>query len=528
MDAMRGMGFLACCLLVAGALPPAAAAGDYAVSARWARTGSTWQVAVELQVDEPWHVYADGRLEVRLDGQSVTGRFAPPAISLPDGFGGSDPVYTGRVNALFGPMDGAQPVRVQVTSQACSDKSCLPPRTFSLVLAPAGYAAVTGTEATAEDAATNSDWLAGARIAATATGYLPADEFRAFLARARGIEAAAPAAGRWRQFLENPAGFLARHGEWVTLLLVLVGGLLLNLTPCVLPMIPINLAIIGAGVRAGSRRRGLLLGTAYGAGMALVYGVLGVVVVLTGGVFGALQSSPFFSLTMAVLFAALSLAMFDVIPLDLSRFQSGGAAGRGMGAALVAGGVSSLLAGACVAPVVTAVLLLSGSLYHDGSKGLALLLPFLLGIGMALPWPFAGAGLSVLPKPGGWMVWVKHGFGILIAIMGLYYGWLAYTGFAVRHEAGELLAGDQEGWRQRLEQARVSRKPLLLDFKASWCKSCHKMDRTTFRDPAVRKLLEQFVFVRISTEDPSHEPAVGMVRAFGVSGLPTYIVVEAH
>ena len=55
------------------------------------------------------------------------------------------------------------------------------------------------------------------------------------------------------------------RGPLAILLLVLVGGLALNLTPCVLPMIPINLAIIGAGAQAGSRGRGFLLGSAYGA-----------------------------------------------------------------------------------------------------------------------------------------------------------------------------------------------------------------------------------------------------------------------
>src|SRR5262249_4913844 len=76
------------------------------------------------------------------------------------------------------------------------------------------------------------------------------------------------------------------------LLIVLIGGVALNLTPCVLPMIPINLAIIGAGTQAGigegfpSRARGFLLGATYGGAMAFVYGVLGLIVVLTAGTFG--------------------------------------------------------------------------------------------------------------------------------------------------------------------------------------------------------------------------------------------------
>ena len=379
-------------------------------------------------------------------------------------------------------------------------------------------------------AATAAGWLQGARTAGTAAGYLNRDDFLDFLAHSRGMGSTAPRSW-FRQFLDDPVIFVANRGIAWTLLLVLLGGLLLNLTPCVLPMIPINLAIIGAGARAGSRTRGLALGAAYGAGIALVYGALGMVVVLTGSVFGALQSSPVFSGVMAAIFLVLALAMFDVIPIDLTRFQRGGGAGGGFVAASVAGGLSALLAGACVAPVVAAVLLLAGTFYHDGTK-IAVLLPFMLGMGMALPWPFAGAGMAVLPKPGAWMLWVKYSFGVLIAVMGIYYGWLTYTGFATRTPAAtpgnELLAGDMAGWQERLAEAKTERQPLLLDFHASWCQNCEVMDRTTFRDPAVRKALEQFIVVRVSTEHPDKEPALGMCQAFGVSGLPTYVVVESR
>jgi len=70
-------------------------------------------------------------------------------------------------------------------------------------------------------------------------------------------------------------GLFEGQGPIAILLIVFLGGLALNLTPCVLPMIPINLAIIGAGAQAGSRRRGFLLGLTYGGAMAFVYGVLG-------------------------------------------------------------------------------------------------------------------------------------------------------------------------------------------------------------------------------------------------------------
>ena len=169
------------------------------------------------------------------------------------------------------------------------------------------------------------------------------------------------------------------RGPLAILLLVFLGGLALNLTPCVLPMIPINLAIIGAGAQAGSRGRGFLLGAAYGAAMALVYGVLGLVVILTAGTFGTINSSPWFNLGIAVLFVVLGLAMFDVITIDFSRFSSGfrpGESSRGTFLlAFTMGAVAALLAGACVAPVVIQVVLFSSNLYATGTT-IALALPF--------------------------------------------------------------------------------------------------------------------------------------------------------
>ena len=146
-------------------------------------------------------------------------------------------------------------------------------------------------------------------VAGTAGGYLGKDEFLRFVQNAeRGV---------------NERGMFEGRGPIAILLIVFLGGLALNLTPCVLPMVPINLAIIGAGARAGSRGRGFLLGAAYGGAMALVYGVLGLVVILTAGTFGTINSSPWFNLGIAILFVFLGLAMFDVFMIDFSGLSSG-------------------------------------------------------------------------------------------------------------------------------------------------------------------------------------------------------------
>jgi thiol:disulfide interchange protein DsbD len=256
----------------------------------------------------------------------------------------------------------------------------------------------------------------------------------------------------------------------------------------------------------------------------VVYGLLGIVAAVAGGVFGALQGSPYFNAAVAVVFIVLGLSLFDLFAIDFSRLQgSGGAGGKGgMVAAAVAGGFAALLAGACVAPVVVAVLLLSASLYGQGITAGALL-PLGLGIGMALPWPFAGMGLSCLPKPGAWMETMKRVLGLFVLALALYYGWVAWQGFRAVTVVGSIQAGDFEAWQREVAVAREEGKPLMVDFWATWCKNCHALERRTFRDSAVAERLKEFHVIRVQTERPDEEPGKAMTEAFEVRGLPTIL-----
>jgi thiol:disulfide interchange protein len=440
--------------------------------------------------------------------------------------------------------------------QACDDKMCFQPRTerfeWQVRVLPAGAAVARSEDAifkalstgritdppapeaiplpgSSPAAATPAGdngaiaRLANFEVQGTTGGYLASDDFVQFIR-----DAEAGVANR---------GLFDGRGPLAILLIILVGGLALNLTPCVLPMIPINLAIIGAGAQAGSRRRGFLLGSTYGAAMAVVYGALGLIVVLTAGTFGTINSSPWFNLGIAVLFVVLALAMFDVIDIDFSKYSSKlqNPTQRGtFGLAFFMGAVAALLAGACVAPVVIQVVLFSSSLYASGTT-LALALPFVLGLGMAIPWPIAGAGLAALPKPGAWMVRVKQAFGILILATAAYYGYLSYTLFDnLRVNADEVSGSVQEmlekGWTSSLaaglEQAEREGKPVLIDFWATWCKNCLTMDQTTLQDPAVAAALEGYVKIKFQAEDLDAEPARSALKHFNAVGLPTYAIIK--
>jgi len=266
--------------------------------------------------------------------------------------------------------------------------------------------------------------------------------------------------------------------------------------------------------------------------MAVVYGVLGTIVVLTAGTFGTLNSSPWFNLGIAVLFIALSLAMFDIFTIDFSRFAKGPGSGARRGSFALAfgmGAVAALLAGACVAPVVLQVVLFSSDLYSKGTP-IALGLPFLLGIGMAVPWPFAGAGIAALPKPGAWMVRVKQAFGVIILATAAYYGYEAFGQFRAATVTAAAQSTVKDGWYHSLPDAlaaaKAQNKPVFVDMWATWCKNCYVMDETTFQDPAVQASLDKYIKVKFQAEDPDAEPAKGLMARWDTVGLPTYVILS--
>lgn len=539
------------------------------VASDGAHAGTEVRAALQVQLPDGFHVQSDKPRDPSLiptvltvdppPGVTVVEVVYPPSIDLTQA-GVDQPLavfdreFTIGLRLAVGrdvpPGEFTIPARLRY--QACNDTTCFAPATaetrWTVRVVTAGtalteqHADVVGRLAFGQGAASAPE-VAAARegagtiagdaglaqldnfvVLASNGGYVGTEDFLAFLHDAEtGVK---------------PSGLLDGRGPLAILLIVFLGGLALNLTPCVLPMIPINLAIIGAGAQAGSRRRGFLLGSTYGGAMAIVYGVLGLIVILTASTFGTINSSPWFNAGIAALFVVLGLAMFDVIAIDFSslssRFQPGATARGSFALAFTMGGVAALLAGACVAPVVIQVVLFSSDLYATGTAS-ALVLPFVLGIGMAVPWPIAGAGLSALPKPGLWMVRVKQAFGILILGTAIYYGYLAYGLFANRWVDASSVASSVEekvkaGWHASLADglavATREQKPVLVDLWATWCKNCLTMDKTTFADPAVTAALDGYVKIKFQAEDPDAEPTKSVMARFNAIGLPTYVILR--
>jgi len=523
----HGIGIAAALLLLAGS---AGAQEPFGIAiATEGDSAPPRRLRVALTVPANHYLYAD-EVAIEPHGLAWTVANRPrPRHHFDPFFEKKTAIYDRDVQFVYDlPAESPAEWTVTVSLQGCNESVCFPPWSGTFRVTADGTVVPVSDDEPDVDAGKDGG-LDGFTVVATATGYLNPEALLAFLERARTGE---PEPDRLQAALN-------RSGLGVVLLMILLGGLALNLTPCVLPMMPVNLAIIGAGAQAGSRTRGFALGTAYGAGIALVYGALGLLVILTGRRFGAINASPWFNFAVAGVFVWLALAMFNVFTLDLSRFQGRSGADRrprgSFAAALALGGVSALLAGACVAPVVVSVLLLAADLQARGHAA-GLVLPFVLGIGMALPWPFAGAGLSFLPRPGRWMERVKIGFGVMILLFAIGYAKIGFSTLVARGVIGRqsspaaTAAPLAEEWHVSFDEARRDAardgRAIFVDIWASWCKNCLKMEASTFPDPRVQQALESFVKLKYRAEDLSAAESKAILDRFGVVGLPTYVVLR--
>ena len=324
------------------------------------------------------------------------------AVSLPPGETKDDPnfgpteVFHDRVVGTVSPEALRGLASIRVTYQGCADRGiCFPPTTarvdlLTLRVTDDGHSPLSPSSQT---------WGAGA-----ATG--PAE-----------VAVSLPAG----------SGLPTLVGSWSLLVITFAGfGLLLSLTPCVLPMVPILAGILSRSGRASSPD-GFLLSSVYVLAMASAYGFLGVVAAFSGQNLQAALQTPYALVTMAAVFVALALSSFGLFELRLpSRWMeklagpTGSRSGSMAGAALL-GFTSALIVGPCVTPPLAAALLYVAQTGDVGRGATAL---FALGIGMGLPLIVVGTfGAGLLPRAGRWLLVTRYVFGaVFLALAAMLLG----------------------------------------------------------------------------------------------------------
>lgn len=463
--------------------------------------GSQFRVAVVVDLNKPWHINAH---EVGMEGLVPTTLTldSPPHVSMerieyPKGerirvSWADEPValYTGRVVIFAHGRVHAHapqgPVRIEgrLRYQACDDTVCLAPKTVPVILA---------TEI----------------VDATETPQpLHPEIFAA------GTEPST-----------NSIDRLIRERGWlIALVFVFFGGLALNLTPCVYPMIAITVSYFG-GQKDRSSGRAFAHALVYFLGIVITYSALGLAAALTGGLFGALLQSPAVLIGIGVLLVVLALSMFGLFELQPPQFLMQKATGLSSKAGYVGvfflGAMVGIIAAPCIAPILVALLVFVG---QRADPWVGWWMFFTLAVGLGLPYVVLGTFsglLSRLPKSGTWMVWVKRVFGVALLAVA---AWITNP-LWMRHAP----AADGIRWSpyspSALRQAAAENRHVIIDFYADWCIPCKEMDKRTFSDPRVIQKSEQFRMLKADLTRTGSPEVQRLTKEFEIHGVPTTIFI---
>jgi thiol:disulfide interchange protein DsbD len=215
-----------------------------------------------------------------------------------------------------------------------------------------------------------------------------------------------------------------QHRPLVALPLLFAAGVITSVTPCIYPMIPITVGVIGGTATGRSRGRTVALTLTYVGGLATFYALLGLVAGLTGSLFGTVSANRWVLLATGNLLLLFGLAMLDVFPVATPQRLTqwaGRLRGGSLPAVFLLGATSGIVAAPCGAPAFAAVLTwVAGT----GSGVLGFLYLFVFSLGMTVLLVAVGlfsGTLAALPRSGAWMVWIKKLAGVVMLGVAEYY-----------------------------------------------------------------------------------------------------------
>jgi len=517
--------------------------------------------AVVLKVPAGAHLKASF-MEVAKKGGPGTVKIGPmPATDAKDEIG--DGIWHGTVRIPVRGEGLAGTVKLEVTYQPCTEGEggvCFPPTTRTLEVKASEIPAAAPTAVAAEKPAVSPVEKAGEVAAPVVVAPAPT-----------------PA----------PAPAPEHSGLVWSLLVVFLFGMGASFTPCVYPMIPITMAIVGA--KGSGKARGFALSLALVLGMAVTYTALGVLAARAGSAAGAWAQQAAFLIPVSILFAAFALSLFGAyeisLPSGLAMKLQGDGSRKGLSGAFFMGMVLGPLSAPCVGPIIGSVLV---DIAQKGEVFLGGLKLFVFALGMGVLFLAVGTFSAALPKSGEWLTRFKQGMGLVVlgfaawnvrlvvpdwanfamwtvvmlagaAVFGAFEAAAGLMGQLRKGTALLLLAlalllgvrtvetylkvdllpkggvaaaarEEHAGWMEQdlegaLAKAKVEHKLVLVDIYADWCAQCKELDEKTWPDPALKQWVAQnAVPIRIDTDARRKDLATKLqIRSY-----PTVLLLDAE
>jgi thiol:disulfide interchange protein DsbD len=520
------------------------------------------KVAAEIQINKPYHIYPykvndpayiPTAINVNSDLFEISDYFFPEYELYKFEFSETELwVYQGDVHVGLNLKSkgnlksGNYFIPVSIYFQACDDKVCYPPKTVIDTVE------ISITEKTGDK--TNDDIFAQINFSK------PTQIKKEKVNLSENERISAPPGET------QVSDFIAENGLFLSIFFIFLGGLALNLTPCVYPLIPITISYFGVQA-SGSKAQSILMGVFYALGMSVTYSALGLFAALSGSLLGTALQNPLVIIFVASVLFALGTSMFGAFEIRVPQklALAGNKNRSGLFGSMVMGLLVGFIAAPCIGPFVLSLLVYVGQI---GDPFTGFFLFFILSLGLGLPYIFLAAfssSLNKLPRSGEWMEGVKIIFGLImfgmaiytmeplfpkeifaivfpvyIIAAGVYLLMFSKKGntsavfskikyclaiFAIIYGTWNLKpegAAEKLDWKELNTLTEVENsisngnKPVMIDFYADWCAQCKELDEYTYTDSEIIDLSKKFNNIKIDLTKENAE----ITDKFEIRGLP--------